>query len=310
MSREWGKRMSEAIATPEAVAATATPEAAPAAAPPVPSASAALSTPATPAAAEAPARPEWATTLDDDSFSMIQNKGWDRAEDPIGSIVKAYQNLERLRGVSADKLAKIPNWDNQDEVAEFRARLGVPEAADQYESPEVWVGENQLNAGELAPISLALGHTPQQHAQFAQAVGEYLGAVQVQQQEARNAQLSAEKVELERAWGPALEENMLAANRAKERFGISDEQVDAFESAIGYRATIEHLSQIGRALGEHKSGLDAAETSARPFGLTRDAAAAEIKALQSDREFFAKLKAGDTAAKARWQSLQEVAFHS
>lgn len=299
----------------EEVAAPAAPiEAAPAvasasdvlAAEPAAAESGGMDTAATPAA-DAPS--SWSTGLSEDEIGFIGNKGWDKSENPVSEMLKSYQNGERLRGVKADQLVRIPELGNEEQAAEFRARMGVPEAPDGYESPSLEVQGQPFDSSLFAAGHHEAGLTPAQHEAVSRANAAVLeNAIKVEF-DAKNAKNSAEKIELDNEWGPVLEENQLAARRGFETLEFAPEVIDALENAIGYKETMKLGALVGRMSGEHKRGDDKSDNSnALAFGLTPDAAKQQI-ALKGG-ELMAAANKGDKSAAAELKRLNTVAYHS
>lgn len=285
--------MSEEVAAAPEAAAPAAPEAVSV------SAVVGVDSPGEPTGEAAP-ESSWHEGMSPDDVAFVGLKGW-----PDNSaMLKSYRNLERLRGVDADKLAKIPDPENADEVAEFRAKMGVPEAADGYEAIEVNLSTGSLDPAMIQGISHAVGNTPEQHAVLASTIQHVLQSSLQEQEQATQARDAAEQTALDTEWGPAKDENYLAATKTAERFGLDGERLDAIQTAIGYRATMEMLTQIGRGLGEHK--VAETEQSDAPFGLTRDVASRQRKELMADKGFRDRLFDGDVAAKSKWENLGKV----
>lgn len=254
-----------------------------------------------PAESTTPTEKPWYGEVDTDTQKYIENKGW---KDP-GALLKSYQNLERLRGVSADKLVKLPDFTNEKEAGEFFTRLGVPGDPTGYETPTDLPFE--LDAQVLASLSHGLKHTPAQHKQFAESVATYfqeLQATQVAQTAERDA---AEKADLEREWAGRSEENYAAAAKAAQRFGLDAETVNKIQGALGYRGTIELLTRIGRSFGEAKAPVSENSEGATPYGMTPEVAQKRIAELSRDQNFRQRLFNGDVDALKRWEDLKKIA---
>lgn len=245
-----------------------------------------------------------------DTVQLMEAKGWHKSENPAEALSKAYRNLERLRGVPGDQLVRLPEPGNEEQTAEFYQRLGVPEAPEGYESPEVKALGQPIEAAPLAAISHALHHTPEQHAAFMGEVATFLETTAQQQAEARNAALSAEKVELDREWGPTLEENTLAAKKGFDAIGWDSATIDAVEQVAGYQAVMKLGAMVGRMVSEVSRGDDGSGDTplAQPFGLTPGAAREQLSA--KGAELTQKALAGDKAAARELNELNRVAFHS
>lgn len=257
------------------------------------------------------AAPSWheGMNLSSDTVQLFEAKGWHKAENPLEQLSKGYRNLERLRGVPGDQLVRVPEPGNEEQAAEFYARLGVPESPDAYESPEVEVLGQPLDPKPLAAISHALRLTPEQHAGLMQQAAALIESAQADSHANLNARLSAEKVELEVEWGAALEENTLAAKTGFQALEWSADQIDAVEAAIGYKGVMKLGAFIGRLSQEHRRGDDgqggAGATLA--YGLTREAAKSLLAS--EGPELAKKIAAGDRSAKQRLDDLNRVAFH-
>lgn len=87
-------------------------------------------TPEPGAAPEPQATPEppapWYGDLAPDQKGYVENKGWKGVED----VLTSYRNLEKLHGVPADKLLRLP--DDPAKMGEVWDKLGRPEAPDKY----------------------------------------------------------------------------------------------------------------------------------------------------------------------------------
>jgi hypothetical protein len=252
-----------------------------------------------------PAPIEWANGYDADVAAFIGNKGWDS---PL-KAVQSYQNLEKLHGKGADSLVAIPDWANGDQVAEFNARMGVLAEGSEFNTPEVAVGENVLEADVLQAASVAMGHRPDQHEAFAKWAGEYLSSVNQANTEAIETRDVAEQVSLEKEWGSALETKTKAATRAVERFGIAAEDISLIQKEWGYAKTMKFLAGIGTGLGEHQRGDENDPPGGPPnSGLTPAEAHARLKEQNQDSAFYAKLQAGDRTAVAEREALKTIAY--
>lgn len=247
----------------------------------------------------------WATDAD---RQLIAAKGWDREGRGPADLLKAYQNLERLRGVGADELVRLPRDGNEEQAKEFYARLGVPEGPDGYTTPQVEVGGQPLLSEPLAQISHRLKHTPKQHEEFAAAVGDFLKASQEEQIQAAIERDTREKNELEADWGSRAAENYAAATRAAKRFGLDAAALEGLQAGLGYRGALEFLNKLGRAVGEG-AAPDAPRDGATGSPVGREDARKRLDALRNDAAFRKRLVDGDAEAQERWDNLKKLAFY-
>lgn len=149
---------------------------------------------------------------------------------------------------------KLPGKDAKPEDwASFYKQIGRPEKPEEYEIP-VPEGMDGAFAKEMAPILHKHGLTAAQ----AKGLAEDWNAMQSKQQQdaikAIDAQNKAEEADLKNEWGQNHDANMHFAKLAVKQFLPQEKagaMIDAIESAIGYKATIQFLHGIGKGLGEH-----------------------------------------------------------
>lgn len=298
--------MSEAIQTTGAPATETLTEAPKAPAAP-PSVAAIATPPAEGDGAKAPAEAApWTAGMSEDDIAYLETKGWNGSDKGPADILKSYRNLERLRGVGADKLVKLPDRTNPEDVAQFKAKMGIPDSPEGYEPLALDGAGPDLDSNAMAAISHELELTAEQHAKLGEVTARLLQTAETTNIEQRVTRDTAEEAALNKEWGDLQAENHLAAQRTTQRFGIDAETIESIQDAIGYRKTMEMLVKIGRGLGEHKApegeGKDA------PFGLTPEVARNRIAERQKDSGFFEKMKGGDTAAKKEWDDLNRIAY--
>lgn len=262
--------------------------------------------PAAPAAPPAPPAPSWVEGMSADEKAYIAAKGWDKEGKGPGDILKSYRNLERLRGVEADRLAKIPDWTKPEEVAEFRARLGVPESPDKYESPEVPLPNGVLDASLIAPISHELGLTQPQHAQFLEATGKLLGDLFAKENEAFQRRDALERQALDKELGTAKAEFIQNVNAAKVAFAdvLTPQVVEAL-TASGEVPLLRVLGALGARLKEHRPPSNATPANVL---MTSEVAKARMAQLRTDKAWMQAHADGDTAKRNEWSELQRIAF--
>jgi len=281
---------------------------------PAPSAAATVvttPTPNTPEGTAAPvapvAPPAWYGELSSDDKTYIANKGWDKEGKSFGDVLKSYKNIERLRGVDAEKLVRLPDPTKPEEVSEFRAKLGVPETPAGYDVPELQVGDGLLDGEALAAIAHRIQLDPYQFATFTSETAQFFQQSIQQQTEAVAERDSAEKMTLEKEWAGLKEENYAAATKAATKFGLDETTLNGMQQGLGYRKTLELLTKIGRSFGEAKPP-DVTRDEGDGFGITPAVAKTRLGELRGDADFRNKLLNGDVAAKQKWESLKKIAF--
>lgn len=252
---------------------------------------------------------KWFGDLSSDDLQYIQSKGWDKEGKGPQDVIKAYRNLDRLRGVSADKLVKLPDPNNEEEVAQFRSRLGVPDSPEGYETTtDLTVGNDEIRVDVLAKMAHKAGMSNEAFNGFTEDVKGWLMEEVQLQQEARAERNALEAKQLDQEWGQQKDANYQAARQAASRFEVSAEQLDAIEQGLGYKGTIELFARIGRAFGEGKPADPAGTETGSPFGMTPSSAQAQIDKLTADAGFRQKLLDGDAQAQEKWDRLKKIAF--
>jgi hypothetical protein len=117
----------------------------------------------------------------------------------------------------------------------------------------------------------------------------------------------ADKAALDKTWGAATEKNYQIARAAAKTFGITGETIDHLQDAMGYKATMELLYNLGSKIGED-SFVSASGGGAFNGAMTPAQAQARINALKGDPGFAAKYLAGDVGARKEMQDLHEMAY--
>ena len=249
---------------------------------------------------------DWTTGFPDEVRGVIQTKGWKNPGDVIGS----YQNLEKLLG--ADKAGRgvvLPKDDAPaEEWASFYQRLGRPENADGYKLPTP-DGDTGAFAKTAAQWFHEAGLTAKQAETLAAKWNEYAGGT-MQQQEAQFEQQSAlDLQDLQKTWGDKFEANAELARRARREAGLSDEEGQAIERALGLKKAAEVFAFLGKQFAEApmKGGDGAGRGS---FGATPEDARARIAALKNDQAWTAKYLNGDIDARSEFERLHRIAFPS
>jgi hypothetical protein len=246
--------------------------------------------------------------LGEDAQGYVENKGWTGAEQMLDS----YRNLEKSIGVPADQIVHMPkNAEDTEGWNSVYNRLGRPETAEEYQltGPEVPEGTVDLT-GDLKEWAHEAGLSQQQAALIYEKYNGRLGEVAAEQQQYLDEAAQAEEVALKKEWGPAWDENIAAATRFRQRFGIDDTTIDKLEQALGLRGVLELTAQIGRGLGEHVTPGGQGEDSGNglPFGMTPAAAKAKIEDLMLDKDFMGQYTEGNAQANDRMVRLHTIAY--
>lgn len=196
-------------------------------------------------AGQAAANQPWYPDTEKD---YVANKGWKGPADVVGS----YKSLETL--VGADKAGRtivLPKDEKDAEgIKAFRAKLGVPEAADKYELPAP-PGEGGPNLIKEASGWFLEAGIPKAAAQgIVQKWNTHMESlIKAQETEAQNQ--SARDVETLRGeWGANFDANAEFARRFLTAAGWDDAKMAKYERAFGSATMLKDFFQWGKAVAE------------------------------------------------------------
>jgi len=252
-----------------------------------------------PVTAEAP----WYSGLSEDLSGYVQNKGW---QDPA-SVVESYRNAEKLLGVPADQVIKMPKPDAGPDAwnAEVWNKLGRPESPEGYgfKAPE----DGDGTFAEWAQGAFhEIGVPREMGTQIAQKYEEFVQGIQQQQHESYEATVAQEQEQLRKDWGAAHDQNIALAKRAANEFGIDAQTIDLLESQVGFAKVMEMFHNIGSKMGEAEF---VGGNSPSGFGvMTPEQARSQINTLRGDAEFVRRYTNGDAAARAEMEKLHKWAY--
>lgn len=248
--------------------------------------------------------------LDADTLGYVQNKGWKGVPDALTS----YRNLEKLTGVPADKLIKLPKDNNPEEWNQVYSKLGRPESADKYDIP-LPEGDN----GELAKVARGWFHENGLSVSQARGVAEkfngYLTEQLTAQQARVNQEHQAQVVSLKGEWGDKYDANSAVVDRAAKAFGMTAEHVLALRNSMGPSAAMKFLYNIGSKIAvEDSELLGGGGTNPGFNGMSVEQAQSRIGELRKDRAFVERFNSPDPKtrqeARAEMQRLHRIAYPS
>jgi hypothetical protein len=247
---------------------------------------------------------DWTSLFPDEIRGVIQTKGW---KSPADAIV-SYVNLEKLMG--ADKAWRgvvMPKDDAPaEEWAAFYNRLGRPESVDGYKLP-VPDGDTGGFAKTAAQWFHEAGLTPKQAETLAAKWNEFSGSTLQSQQAEFEQKAAVDLQDLKKAWGDKFEAQAELARRARREAGLSDQEGQAIERALGLKKAAEVFAFLGKQFAEAPMKGGDGEPAGR-FGGTPEDARARIAALKNDAGWTAKYLSGDADARAEFERLHRIAF--
>jgi hypothetical protein len=250
----------------------------------------------------APAAFDWKTSgLDDASMALVTERQW---KDP-SALVTSYRNLEKLAGVPADKIIKLPNDDSPEAWGQVYDRLGRPKDVKDYGIP----GDSELSqaAGKWfhdAGLSVA------QARKVSGALTEFAKAQETAATTARTEKEAADVAQLRKDWGPAFDEHANLVDAAAQKFGMKEEQLAALKAAMGPAGAMKFLHGLGTKLGVEGDFVSGGKGG--PVPLTMEQARASITNLRRDRDFAARFNSPDVSVRSEarkdMERLQKLAY--
>lgn len=246
----------------------------------------------------------WYAPLQGEERGWAENKNYP----DLASAVKAHRGLEQHLGVPRERLVKLPEKEDAPEWGEVFDRIGRPKDAAGY---EIEGADPEL----LAALHKE-GLTKRQAKNLAATITARAQAQQEKDGQASQAELAAEDAALRREWGGAYDENVKHGQqllqRIFEKVGFtSKEEADQFLDAMqksagkgGYTKVMKFFAVLGRGTAESRfiEGEGGGD-----FGMTPDAAQAEIDKLRTDGAFWADYNAGKQGAIEKFRKLAEIA---
>lgn len=253
------------------------------------------------------ADPDWWGTLsaeggDGDNPS---NRDWIKAngvKDLDGLTKIARDNQRALRESGR---IKIPgDGASAEEVAAFNKAIGVPDDAKGYviTAPKDADGNDlELDTALIDRMAESALKRGAPKAMFEGIVSDFIQA-QLDDAAASDAQQRADAAAIVKSWGATSKEKLAAVDRAASALGFTSADMVAIRNALGSEKALNTFVKLGEGMAE-----DVLISGGRgKFGVSGAEAVAEIEKLKGDKEFQAKLMAGDSASVARWDRLNEA----
>lgn len=241
-----------------------------------------------------------ALKLEPEAHALVTERQWKTPND----VIKSYRNLEKLTGVPAEQIIKLPKGDDPAAWNDIYNRLGRPEKADGYKIP---VPEG--DSGEFAKMASQWFHdaglTQAGATKLASKWNEYVASQQQTQADAAKLRDTQEVAALKQEWGADYDRHAGVVDKAAEVFGMTVEQLNALKSAMGPKAAMQFMRNIGSKLGAEDRAFHDGQSSNGFNAMSPEQAQAEIARLQKDKAFAQEFNSSDP--RVRSEARQKMA---
>lgn len=246
-----------------------------------------------PGAAQADAF-NWQTVgLDPEANTLVAERQWKHPND----VIKSYRNLEKLTGVPADQIIKLPKGDDPKAWNEVYTRLGRPEKATDYKLP-VPEGQDGAFAKTAAEWFHEAGVTQAGATRLASKWNEFQAAQQQRQTEQMTARDTEQVNALKSEWGANYDRLASQVDKAAETFGMNPEQLAALKQVMGPKDAMQFLQKIGSKLGVEDGQFHDGASNQGFNNMSPEQAQAEIQRLQKDKLFAQEFNSKDPRVKS------------
>lgn len=235
----------------------------------------------------------------EETRGYVQKKGF---KDPE-LLADSYRNLEKLMGVPKEQILKLPEKFDSPEGEQVWQRLGKPEKPEGYgieASKDAPLQDKEFT--EWAKNAFHKSNlTSDQAKNLLNEWNQLQTTAGQKQNDAFLAQSKSSSEALKAEWGNAYDVNLNKAQAAVRELGISPNEVNGMEKAIGYEKTMKLFSSLGSKVGESAFVNGIPRTGNGPMDV--NTARATLANKKADVGFMAKYLAGDAAAKAEMGAL-------
>lgn len=226
-----------------------------------------------------------------------QNKGWQSPKD----LLESYQNLEKMRGVPAERLLTLPAGDADDAAkAAFWEKLGRPKEAAGYDFK--FEGDDASFTDGIKGIFHKHNLTGDQ---AKGVIADYAEMVKTQtetQKQAAAQKLQAEQQQLVAEWGTAAQHRASLAVKGAEVFGLNQGEFDTLIQTFGPKRAGNLLANLAE-----RSGIEADFVAGAGGGgngpLTPAQAQAKLAELKRNPDWAAKALKPGTAEQQEMRRL-------
>lgn len=261
-------------------------------------------TTAQPAATTTTAAPtafSWdAVQLSPETKQLVADRKWEN----IDTALNSYRNLEKLTGVPADQIIKLPKDNDPKAWDAVYNRLGRPETADKYTIP-VPEGDKGEFAGVAKTWFHEAGVSQSAATKLAERWNGYMAEQAKQMEAVQTEKNQASVADLKQTWGAEYDKKAQVVDRAADSFGMNQDQLSALKQVLGPKGAMEFLYNIGSKVAtEERQPVGMSQTGATAE-MTPEQAQAKIAELRHDKDFSALFTSQDV--KQRIEAREKIA---
>ncbi len=244
----------------------------------------------------------------EDVRGYIETKGF---KDPE-SLASAYWNLEKTRGVPADRLLTLPGDDKPESMAPIYDKLGRPAKPELYELPTaegVPAEFAKWQADTFHKLGLSKKQAQSLSTEWNGLLANSKQAEAAQFKEARATQIASLKQE----WGQAAGAMGDKVDAMQKAIGLDDKQVESIERAIGFDGFAKLMIGIQEKFGiklEESSFHTGTGTGNDFGGMTPAAAGQRRQELLSNSDYRKAWESGDQAKVKEIDRLFQIQYQN
>ncbi len=197
----------------------------------------------------------WFASFDGETQGWLENKGW-TAEDGLTQMVRAHRSLESMMG--RDKVVWPKDAQDKQAWSEIHRRMGVPQSWEDYGLAPLGpdgkpdAAADRSYADGMAQVFHKLGIGKETASALATEHAQIQAALTQADNESFQRTSAQDFDTLRREWGGEADQRLAAAQRASRAFGLEPQAMGKIERAIGTRAMLTLLSDIGTAISEDR----------------------------------------------------------
>ena len=208
----------------------------------------------------------------------------------IEGLVKSFIDTQKMVGLDKNKLVALPpEGATPEQLGEFYTRLGRPDTADDYTTPEDLVSEDGFNPSDEMLKSFfeaahAQGLNNSQAGELLKFYSDYMTAYHETLVESNERLQEEAETTLRNEWGSAYQENLTLARKALQAYG-DDGLVELLDtSGLGsHPSMVRLLQKVGEGL---KEDMDLTGKGKQSFQMTPEQASSAISQKYADENFM------------------------